>query len=194
MYSSQREVLQDGRAHRFEILGDGSPLSYADALDRWRRDAAFRSFFLELLQEAPFSAYRWETPPVTTGTLGQPFEFALVDDPRLDIPPDPSPFASHFARADTEVVVFENLGGDAELVAPCPCGPESAYGHLAAFARGAPAWQNHALWQTVAEAMERRAGDRPIWLSTAGGGVAWLHVRLDSRPKYYRYRPYVEFA
>ncbi|MGI9175867.1 MAG: DUF6940 family protein [Rhodothermales bacterium] len=24
-----------------------------------------------------------------------------------------------------------------------------------------------------------------MWLSTAGGGVSWLHVRLDSRPKYY---------
>ncbi len=32
--------------------------------------------------------------------------------------------------------------------------------------------------------------DRPIWLSTAGGGVAWLHVRLDSTPKYYGYAPY----
>jgi len=30
----------------------------------------------------------------------------------------------------------------------------------------------------------------PTWLSTAGGGVAWLHVRLDTRPKYYRYNPY----
>lgn len=30
----------------------------------------------------------------------------------------------------------------------------------------------------------------PIWLNTAGGGVAWLHIRLDHRPKYYRYLPY----
>ncbi len=33
-------------------------------------------------------------------------------------------------------------------------------------------------------------GHTPLWLSTAGGGVAWLHVRLDSRPKYYGYSPY----
>ncbi len=39
--------------------------------------------------------------------------------------------------------------------------------------------------------MHARVGDRPTWLSTAGHGVAWLHVRLDTRPKYYRYTPYV---
>lgn len=38
--------------------------------------------------------------------------------------------------------------------------------------------------------MTARVGTRPVWLSTAGAGVAWLHVRLDDRPKYYSYRPY----
>jgi hypothetical protein len=27
-------------------------------------------------------------------------------------------------------------------------------------------------------------------LSTAGGGVDWLHMRLDDRPKYYRHLPW----
>ncbi len=40
--------------------------------------------------------------------------------------------------------------------------------------------------------MEKRVSDKPVWLSTAGGGVPWLHVRLDNRPKYYSYRPYRE--
>ena len=38
--------------------------------------------------------------------------------------------------------------------------------------------------------MEARIGIQPIWLSTAGMGVPWLHVRLDSRPKYYAFGPY----
>lgn len=29
-----------------------------------------------------------------------------------------------------------------------------------------------------------------IWLSTAGISTAWLHVRLDSAPKYYQYAPF----
>ena len=38
------------------------------------------------------------------------------------------------------------------------------------------------------QALLQRLGARPVWLSTAGGGVDWLHVRLDDRPKYYRHR------
>ena len=32
--------------------------------------------------------------------------------------------------------------------------------------------------------------DRPMWLSTCGTGVAWVHMRLDQRPKYYTYTPF----
>ena len=84
--------------------------------------------------------------------------------------------------------------GDATLVVPSPRGPDAAYGHLAAFVRGASEAQNHALWEAVGEAVEERLNQRPLWLSTAGGGVSWLHVRLDARPKYYAYRPYAEAA
>ena len=40
--------------------------------------------------------------------------------------------------------------------------------------------------------MSQTVNDKPTWLSTAGMGVAWLHVRLDQRPKYYAHRPYRE--
>ena len=86
--------------------------------------------------------------------------------------------------------MFENLGRDAVLVVPSPNGPESDYGNIMAFTRRAPTAQNHALWSTVGRTMLQRVSDRPVWLSTAGGGVAWLHVRLDSRPKYYGFREY----
>ena len=35
-----------------------------------------------------------------------------------------------------------------------------------------------------------RSPEETTWLSTSGLGVYWLHVRLDSYPKYYTYRPY----
>jgi hypothetical protein len=75
-------------------------------------------------------------------------------------------------------------------VVPCPLADEETYAHLATFVRAAPETQRHALWVEVSLAMSRRLGDRPVWLSSAGGGVAWLHVRLDDTPKYYAYRPY----
>jgi hypothetical protein len=76
---------------------------------------------------------------------------------------------------------------------PCPLGNDSAYGHLAAFVRLAPEDQRHALWQSVGNAMVLRLGTRPVWLSTAGAGVSWLHVRLDDRPKYYGFGSYKQW-
>lgn len=194
MFDANLDILTDNRIHKFSVTHQGEPLSYAQALDLWEGDTAFRSFFLSILTEAPFSAYRWETPPVTTETLDRDFEFVILGSSWLDLTPDPAPFASYFTDDNTEegIVVFENLGRDAVLVVPSPRGPDSAYGHLAAFTREAPAAQNHALWRIVARTMRERISDRPVWLSTAGGGVAWLHVRLDSRPKYYGFRPYKE--
>jgi hypothetical protein len=89
-------------------------------------------------------------------------------------------------------VTFPNLGGDAVLVAPCPGGSPQAYPHLAAFVRAAPMYQQHALWRRVGEAVDAWIGatSDPVWVSTAGQGVFWLHVRLDSRPKYYNYELY----
>ena len=88
------------------------------------------------------------------------------------------------------MVEFPNLGNDAVMVVPCPGGPPAAYGHLGAFVRRAPESQRHAFWGRVGAAMQRRLDARPIWLSTAGAGVSWLHVRLDDRPKYYGHGPY----
>jgi hypothetical protein len=61
---------------------------------------------------------------------------------------------------------------------------------LAAFLREGPSDQVHDLWHRTARAVRENLGAKPMWLSTAGLGVAWLHIRLDSRPKYYRFDGY----
>jgi hypothetical protein len=190
MWSTRSEALAGVRGLRFAVDLDSRPASFADVLRGWRGDADFRSLFNALLADAPYSAFRWETPPVSNATLMRPFEFVLLDSPGLASHPDPDAFAEHFAGAPSGVVAFSNLGGDAILVVPCPRAEPSAYGHLAAFVRLAPEEQRHALWQMVGEAMARRVGVKPVWLSTAGAGVSWLHVRLDDRPKYYGFGPY----
>jgi hypothetical protein len=178
--------------HRHQILRGDDPLSYREVLQFWAEDEDFRWSFTASLADSPSLAYRWELPPVTRQTIDRPFEFVLLEAPELDRPPEPQAFAAHFGDdgADEGVVSFANLGGDAILVAPAPRGPHSAYAHLAAFMRHGPEAQQHALWRVVARAMQARLSDRPVWLSTAGMGVAWLHVRLDDRPKYYGHQPY----
>jgi hypothetical protein len=190
MWTSRNEELADGRGLRCAVDWDSRPASYGDVLRGWQGDAGFRSLFNSLLAEAPYTAFRWETPAVTTATVSQPFEFVLLDCPELARRPDPEAFAEHFGRVEGGVAVFPNLGGDAIMVVPCPLTEPSAYGHLAAFTRLAPELQRNVLWQAIGEAMTRRLGVKPVWLSTAGAGVSWLHVRLDDRPKYYGYGPY----
>jgi hypothetical protein len=191
MWESQIADLDRGRLRLVKILHAGRVASYADVLERWQSDEVFRSFFIRLLAEAPQDAYLWETPPITKATARRGFEFALVDSPDLArLTPNPHSFAPHFEAADAEVVEFANLGGDAFLVAPTPRAAPHTYAHLAAFARGAPAEQQHAFWRTVGARVAGRLSDRPLWLSTCGLGVAWLHARLDSWPKYYTYQPY----
>lgn len=178
----------DGRCRHHAVLDGSDPLPVGRAMALLQTDDAFTKLLTSQLADSPFQAFRWETPPLTSATLHRPFEFVLMDSPGLDRVPDLTAFQSHFTHEP--VVSFENLGGDAMMVVPCPQAPPRVYVHLAAFLRNAPAAQIRELWRRVGAAVMDRVSDRPLWLSTAGGGVAWLHVRLDSRPKYYSYPPY----
>lgn len=172
------------------LAQDHSPLSYLQVLDLWRSDPLFCAWFNQQLAEAPYGAFRWETPPITPQTATRPFECVLIANPGLAREPEPAAFAAHFDPRAL-AVAFWNLGRDAMMVVPCPRGPHDHYGHLAAFVRGAPPEQIHALWARVGvEAGRRLSSQRPLWISTAGAGVSWLHVRLDDHPKYYGHKPY----
>jgi hypothetical protein len=191
MWTSHCEQLSHHRGLRFVLERAAKPATTADVLRSWQTDAAFRSWFNGLLADAPYPAFRWETPAATSATKVQPFQFVLLDSPGLARRTEPDAFAEHYrSHPDSGVVTFQNLGGDAILVVPCPLGAASAYGHLGSFVREGPETQQQALWQAVGDALAARLGDKPVWLSTAGAGVSWLHVRLDSRPKYYGYEPY----
>lgn len=179
------------RTLRFHAAVGTRLLSWAEALASWTDDPAFCDAFTSVLAGTPWASFRWETPPLLERDLDEPFEFVVIDSPELMASPDPTPFAGHFRRAGQRPIAqFANLGGDAQLLVPCPLAEEDAYTHLACFVRRAPKPQQRALWHEVGLAMERRAGDIPVWLNTAGSGVAWLHVRLDDQPKYYAHAPY----
>ena len=109
--------------------------------------------------------------------------------------PDRTPFAAHLDAAQGLVATFDNLGHDATLIAPCGAVP-SGCAHLASWCRTAPPEEQHAFWRAVGQAVQAwwRRSDAPLWLSTSGLGVHWLHVRLDERPKYITHRPYRTLA
>ncbi|MDJ0556079.1 MAG: hypothetical protein QNJ68_16890 [Microcoleaceae cyanobacterium MO_207.B10] len=200
MFDATHKILQEGRIHQYTVTNNGQPIPYSEVLNLWQNESNFRSFFISLLAESHFSAYRWETPPITKDTVKRKFEFVLLNSPGLARNPDKNTYRDYFTTNDVNngIVVFENLGKDAILVVPSPINSNasferttfSAYTHLAAFIRSAPDTQKHALWRIVGQTVQKQISDSPLWVSTAGGGVAWLHVRLDSRPKYYGYEMY----
>lgn len=156
----------------------------------WREHASFRAAWSAELASVAFAAYCWECPAVTLESLGSPFECVFVESAALPGErPDPSVFAAHF-RPGERAATFGNLGGDALLVAPCPEPPPADFAHLARFQATASTGAKDAFWQAVGTALGARLGARFTWLSTAGLGVPWLHVRLDEQPKYFRHAPY----
>jgi hypothetical protein len=193
MFEATIDNIEPNRVTRYLLTRNGAALTFADVLDLWESDGVFRNYYTRLLADSAFAAYRWETPALTSSNATRRFEFVLLNTPGFcSRNTDQTAFHGYFTDDDTDdgVVSFSNLGGDATLVVPSPRAHISAYGHLAAFIRQGPEPQLDAFWRVVGRSAKSRIGHSPLWLSTAGGGVAWLHVRLDSRPKYYGYSPY----
>jgi hypothetical protein len=191
-WSATQEPLPTAGTLKFVLSRNGQGATYAEVTVAWQHDEDFRKWFNQLLADCPYQSFRWETPAVSTNNFDRPFEFVVIDSPNLAPRPDRNAFAEHFYLAGEEesVVTFANLGRNALLVVPCPLVADQHYPHLGAFVRGAPAAQRDRLWQCAGEALAKRLSDRPVWLSTAGAGVSWLHVRLDNSPKYYLYMRY----
>ena len=216
LYHFSQETVEGGSS-KFRLLRpDGRAASYSDALQLLEgRDASFRQLLTRVLQEQQrqVPAYFWECPPFSDSTLDLVnFEFVILPaEVLLTRRPDRKSFGEKFlqgAGRGEAVVAFPSLGGDAVLVAPVPQEgtADETYMHLATFMHAADAQQIDALWQTVAQTIrtqlkatgatvgsksEIESGrEKKMWLSTSGAGVQWLHVRLDSRPKYYNWLEY----
>ena len=196
-WSHHCESLRLGRATKYTLSHRGMPLTFDRALDLlMSAEQGLTGALTELLRSSPYSAYRWETPPISTLNIGRPFEFVLTDDPFLDMTPEPEVFRDHFVRAPagTPVLAVPNLSGTATMVIPRQIAEPGAYTHLSNFVRHAPSDQVVALWACVAATARSKVSEMPLWVSTAGGGVSWLHVRIEGTPKYYAHRPYATRA
>ena len=179
------------RVNKLMIVVESRPMQYGTFLSLLIESKDFRQQWLEELKNQPFAAYRWETPALTRSLLTRPFECVVIDSAVLAETADIQPFAEQFqANTGGNEIVFQNLGKDATLIVPIPLVEHSVYAHLASFSRNAPEHQLQSFWKRVAIVMLEQLNDSPIWLNTAGAGVSWLHVRLDSVPKYYHYADY----
>jgi hypothetical protein len=184
---------------RFRFHSPGEPvLQFGDAIELWAAESKagslFRLFTSLAIASSNFQAFRWETPAITSDSIQRDFEFVLVNSPNLDRPENGAPFHQPFQTGlstTPTTVTFSNLANSAILIAPLPANtPDVNHCHLGSYLRTADQTSGSDIWKAIGLAMKERVGPTPVWLNTAGGGVAWLHIRLDDRPKYYQHSAY----
>ena len=197
MWAAQRQTIRQGRSEKVFLASVGRTLSFAEVIKGWRDNEEFRAFFIAELAATAFPAFFWEMPPIRRGHSEIDYEYMAIRSDNLEhLRPDARAFESKLRSAGSSqsVVSFRNLGGDALLVAPKKIADLESYGHIAAFVRSAPIAQRHELLRTLGGAIGDVLDDSDarIWVSTSGLGVPWVHVRLDSYPKYYNHQPYAK--
>jgi hypothetical protein len=178
--------------------GEMRQLTWANVVDSLtsKSSSAVREVLSAVMKRLPFEAYFWECAPLSAATTQtRLFEFVAMRAHNLvGIEVDQVSFSEHLSAFTGQPVskMFNNLGGDASLIAPAAALDDVwPYAHAATFFRHAPAGQLDAQWQTLGKALNKLLWkDRPetvYWVSTEGTGTHWLHMRLDSRPKYYHH-------
>lgn len=183
-----------------------------ELLDSFEFQNALSERIISFTERSKVGAIFFECIPVNTETYSiRPFEFILLPAPTLARRHvDSTPFQDQFSRlipplSENPVISFENLGKDATLVVP---GPRKGLRtdlqyctHLASFLASAEIEHRSALWRKLGSVfhqlmsqLEESNDSRPIWLSTSGLGVSWLHIRIDKiQAKYYNHLPYKSF-
>ena len=158
------------------------PVSWREVVEGWRCSADARLKLCERISEFGQQSLLWETSPSRSGR--EAYGEWLGDKPSLA---RRNTSARAFEGMLTDgVVSFPNLGGQSIMVCPPVTGD---YGHLLSFVRNAPEPLLHQLWIEVAVQVVAWWADPErgvLWLSTHGGGVPWVHIRLDPHPKYYQ--------
>ena len=174
----------------YKVINHQKTISYQQFFINLKSDINFRSSFINLLKKSKFKSYRFETPSVNSSKTEQPFELVLVNAPELNDLQDPVPFEEHMDKSSKNIISFLNLSKSSELIIPNIKSNKNVYSHLANFVRNAPIPQVHELFKVVRTKVLNSISTQNIWVSTAGAGVDWLHVRIDKKPKYYRYKNY----
>lgn len=156
----------------------------------------------------------WECVPITKYEFDKKgFEFVVLPAYELnkrivDIQPFNEYFTNNYKQEST-IIAIDNIDKSSRLVIPCPnskiieqintkelnMNDLQHMTHLNIFLKYSQENIKYDLWKKVSEEMLIRINNqsddyKKIWLSTSGLGVSWLHIRLDSYPKYYNYQEY----
>lgn len=193
MWKFNTEIITPEKTIKYFLSENDKVLTCQEVLNLLVSSMEFRSFFNAILSDNKFDGYFFECRPFNKKSINGNFEFVLIrGDVFKKLKPNRSAFSKYFVDYE-KVVAFPNLGKNATMVVPTPIAANDVYTHLANFVRQAPENQIDAFWKKVGEACFNDLSEKNIWLSTHGLGIYWLHIRVDTVPKYYHFRAYRNF-
>jgi hypothetical protein len=192
----EKEQINDGTSKfKPKWKSSNKRITYKEFLEELKNGNQLLDDFISTLKDGTsYDQYFFESIPVSKSTQDKEYEFVLVKSGSLDRPATPNTFQSHYTDHCLSVK-FLSLGGDTTLISPCPPdddGSLQTYVHLAPFVKNGPGDKVKDALKRASGAMQDKLSQTSSnwWWSTAGGAVAWLHIRIDPRPKYYNYGPY----
>lgn len=180
-------------------------LSYKNFIENLlQENENFLKVFFESLEDATWELdnYFWECIPVSRETIDKRFEFVVTKSISLERNEKRDQefltFKDHLVKSeDDHVTSFLNLGKDAILIVPIPKRINKRnfvqYKNISQFIMNSHKFpdQQISFWKEVAIRLNENLKDNiPLWLSTDGLGVNYLHVRIDFSPKYYSWKEY----
>ncbi len=105
---------------------------------------------------------------------------------------DQSAYQKYIEQSDNKYVTsFYNLSGDSKLIIPIPKKGKT-FTTIKDFIDTASETHQKHFWKYVAqEIMDMLKKNSKIYVSTHGLGVPYFHLRLDTRPKYYQTKEFI---
>lgn len=180
------EDIQGGKKYVWDI-------SFYKAITKMiKHDYEFMCKFLRILREFESTTYFFECPSIKSSNVkDKKFEFVLISA-HLSLKDDPQSYKQYFIEKTQSVVHFYNPSKTCLLIVPYPLSKKHNYSSLGPYIRQDMIEQYLKLFEETGHQLLRLLKESvdPIWLSTHGAGVPWLHIRLDKIPKYYSFIPY----
>ena len=171
-----RYVMERKSASALESASPGISVSMEEGMTILSQDTSksrqMANDISTLISDSTFDGVFFEMPGVDSSTIStMPFEFVLVNAPSLarfaESNPDQYAFEEHLDKCEEKQTccAFDNLGGDARLIAPRRMRDDrtrqpKVYSHLAAFVRGADDGQIVDMWRLSASEYLRTVQER----------------------------------
>jgi len=186
-----------------KIYRGSTPMTAKDVMTSFQEDVNFNFWWIDYLSsfEKP---YFFECAPVTESNFDtKEFKFEIIESEELSHRywTNLEDFSEYIKKTNKiKTASFLNLRKDTTLLIPQPLkGIDiNSYSQLYTFMKDAPLRQKIDFWKDVGQQFENsllsgssgssssKLSKKPLYMSTHGLGVSYIHIRFANKPKYYQ--------